>query len=169
MFTFFRYPIGFRVTSLLCMTYTWRQMPAARFTGLITVINNTSVYIDESMEQENVNRSMKLYCYKDWCRYDWWLMILGALREVAEKDFHLITDHSLEFVRLSLRFTSYINVYADRRNNSSCFVGIVERIAGYVYNETFDRCIWELLTVADTTAKRGNEEERNKHLSVIET
>lgn len=38
------------------------------------------VYIDESAEWENVNRSMKLYCYKDWCRCDWWLMIRSAAR-----------------------------------------------------------------------------------------
>lgn len=40
-------------------------MPAARFAGLIAAVNNTGVYIDESTEWENVNRSMKLYCYKD--------------------------------------------------------------------------------------------------------
>lgn len=38
-----------------------------------------------------------------------WLMIddtLGA--EVAEGGFHLITDHFVEFVRLSLQFVSHV-------------------------------------------------------------
>lgn len=38
-----------------------------------------------------------------------WLMIDDMHgTEVAESDFHLITDHSAKFVRLSLRFVFYI-------------------------------------------------------------